>query len=156
MYSYTSRLLAFTGNSIATTYNERNRFIVPNSVNENTDGTFSENTTPISYDNITGYYSSSNNPSTEAENHIIDKSFIRLRDMSLSYNFPQSIIGNTGLNSLSVSLYGRNLFLWTPDENPYVDPEVTTFGGNDIETEFGEFAANPAQRTYGLALKMSF
>ncbi|PWH84269.1 SusC/RagA family TonB-linked outer membrane protein [Algibacter marinivivus] len=156
MYSYTSRLLGFTGNSIATTYNDRNTFIVPNSVNDNGDGTYSENTTPITFGNVTGFYSASNNPSTEAENHVIDKSFIRLRDMSLSYNFPQSIIGKTGLNSLSLSLYGRNLFLWTPDDNPYVDPEVTSFGGNDLATEFGEFAANPAQRTYGMALKMSF
>src|SRR5690606_16273577 len=32
MYSYTNRLLGFTGNSIATTYNDRNPFIIPNSV----------------------------------------------------------------------------------------------------------------------------
>ncbi|GAA3616410.1 SusC/RagA family TonB-linked outer membrane protein [Flavivirga amylovorans] len=166
MYSYTSRLLGFTGNSIATTYNDRNTFIVPNSVIDdgvyNPDGsvvtapTYPENTTPITFDAVTGFYSASNNPSTEAENHVIDKTFIRLRDLSLSYNFPESIIGKSGLSSLSLSFYGRNLMLWTPDENPYVDPEVTSFGGNDIETEFGEFGGNPAQRTYGVALKMSF
>ena len=156
MYSYTSRLLGFTGNAIATTYNDRNSFIVPNSVIDNGDGTYSENTTPITYGNVTGFYSASNNPSTEAVNHVIDKTFVRLRDLSLSYNFPQSIIGKTGLNSLSLSVYGKNLMLWTPKENPYVDPEVTSFGGNDLATEFGEFAANPAQRTYGMALKMSF
>lgn len=156
MYSYTSRLLGFTGNSIATTFNERQPFIVPNSVTDNGDGTYSENTTPISFGNVTGFYSGSNNPSTEAENHVIDKTFIRLRDLSLSYTFPGSITEKAGLTSMSLSLYGRNLFLWTPDENPYVDPEVTSFGGNDLTTEFGEFAANPAQRTYGLALKMSF
>ena len=80
MYSYTSRLLGFTGNSIATTYNERNPFIVPNSVVDNNDGTYSENSTPINFGSVTGYYSSSNNPSTEATNHVIDKTFIRLRD----------------------------------------------------------------------------
>ncbi|PJB19093.1 MAG: SusC/RagA family TonB-linked outer membrane protein [Flavobacteriaceae bacterium CG_4_9_14_3_um_filter_33_16] len=156
MYSYTSRLLGFTGGSILTTYNNRNPFIVPNSVNDNGDGTYSENTTPIDYNSITGYYSSTNNPSTEAYNHVIDKTFIRLRDLSVSYNFPESLIGKSGLNSLSISLYGRNLMLWTPKGNPYVDPEVTSYGGNDLTTEFGEFSANPAQRTYGMALKMSF
>ncbi|WP_339915867.1 SusC/RagA family TonB-linked outer membrane protein [Yeosuana marina] len=156
MYSYTSRLLGFTGNSILTTYNNRNPFIVPNSVNDNGDGTYSENTTPISYSNVTGYYSASNNPATEAENHLIDKTFVRLRDLSIAFNFPRSIIEKAGLNSLTLSVYGKNLMLWTPDDNPYVDPEVTSFGGNDLTTEFGEFAANPAQRTYGLALKMSF
>lgn len=156
MYSYTARLLGFTGNSIATTYNDRNPFIIPNSVNDNGDGTYSENTTPISYGNVSGFYSSSNNPTVEATDHVIDKTFVRLRDLSLSYNFPQSIIGKTGFNSMVLSVYGKNLMLWTPAENPYVDPEVTSFGGNDLVTEFGEFGANPAQRTYGVSLKMSF
>lgn len=155
MYSYTARLLGFTGNSILTTYNDRNSFIVPNSVVDDGNGNFVENTTPITFDNVTGFYSASNNPSTEV-NHVIDKTFIRLRDASISYNFPNKLIDKAGLTNLTLSLYGRNLFLWTPDDNPYVDPEVTSFGGNDLVTEFGEFAANPAQRTYGVSLKMTF
>lgn len=154
MYSYTNRLLGFTGNSIATTYNDRNPFIVPNSVVDNGDGTYSENTTPISYENITGYYSSSNNGSIE-ESHVIDRSFIRLRDLSLAYSVPSSFSERLGLNSISMTLYGKNLFLWTPDENPYVDPEISTFG-SDLASEFGEFSTNPSQRTYGFALKVSF
>ena len=104
---------------------------------------------------LTGFYSSSNNPSTEAANHVIDKTFIRLRDLSLSYSFPSSMTEKLGLNALSLSVYGKNLAIWTPDENPYVDPEVSTYG-SDLASEFGEFAGNPAQRTYGFALKMSF
>jgi len=156
MYSYTSRLLGFTGNSIATTFNDRRTFIVPNSVVDNGDGTFSENTTAVNFGAVTGFYSASNNPSTEATNHVIDKTFIRLRDLSLSYNLPFKIIEKAGFTNASVSIYGKNLALWTPDENPYVDPEVTSFGGNDLASEFGEFAGNPAQRTYGFALKLAF
>ena len=154
MYSYTDRLLGFTGNSIATTYNNREPFIVPNSVVDNGDGTYSENTTPISRDNVTGFYSASNNGSIE-ETHVIDRSFIRLRDLSLAYMVPASFSDRLGLNSISMTLYGKNLFLWTPDENPYVDPEISTFG-SDLASEFGEFSTNPSQRTYGFALKVSF
>ena len=156
MYSYTSRLLGFTGNSPATTYNERLPFIIPNSVVENTDGTFSENTTPIGFEDQTGFYNAQNNPSTEATDHIIDKSFIRLRDASISYDFPSRWLDRSGISRMSVSVYGRNLMMWTPDENPYVDPEVTSFGGADLSSDFGEFAANPAQRTYGMSLTLSF
>ncbi|MFI1771769.1 SusC/RagA family TonB-linked outer membrane protein [Thalassobellus citreus] len=167
MYSYTSRLLGFTGNSIATTYNERNPFIVPSSVNVDTpavlnpDGsvltpaTYVENNTAIDFGAVTGYYSSSNNPSTEATNHVIDKTFIRLRDLSLSYSLPSKIIDATGFQNITFSVYGKNLMLWTPNENPYVDPELSTFG-SDLASEFGEFSANPAQRTYGMSLKMTF
>jgi len=154
MYSYTARLLGFTGNSLATTYNDRSPFVVPNSVNDNGDGTFSENSTPIDYINVTGFYSSSNNGSIE-DTHVIDKTFVRLRDMSLTYNIPSDFIEKLGLNSAAFSVYGKNLALWTPDSNPYVDPEVSTFG-DDLASEFGEFAGNPTQRTYGFALKLSF
>lgn len=154
MYSYTARLLGFTGNSLATTFNERSPFIVPNSVNDNGDGTFSENATPIDYINVTGFYSSSNNGSIE-DTHVIDKTFVRLRDVSLTYTIPADFVDKLGLSAAAVSVYGKNLALWTPNDNPYIDPEVSTFG-DDLASEFGEFAGNPTQRTYGFALKLSF
>ncbi|HEY0045149.1 MAG TPA: SusC/RagA family TonB-linked outer membrane protein [Flavobacterium sp.] len=154
MYSYTKRLSHFVGNGIETTYNDRNPFIIPNSVVQNEDGTFSENTTPVSFENITNFYNTVNNPGIE-RTHIIDKTFVRLRDLSLYYNFSPKITDRLGLSKLSFGLYGKNLFLWTPDENPYVDPETTTFG-NDLLSEFGEFGANPSQRAYGAVVKLSF
>ena len=154
MYVGTSDLLFFTGNAIATTYNNRNPFIFPNSVNDNGDGTFSENTTHIDFETITDVWNDTNISSVAAQ-HVVDKTFVRLRDLSLAYNFPSSLTEQMGLHSLSLTAYGRNLVLWTPDENPYVDPEVGTFG-NDIGSEFGEYYANPSQRSYGLSLKMSF
>ncbi|WP_149304868.1 SusC/RagA family TonB-linked outer membrane protein [Pareuzebyella sediminis] len=154
MYSYTARLLGFTGNSIPTIYNERSPFIVPNSVNDNGDGTYSENVTPIDYINVTGFYSSSNNGSIE-ESHVIDKTFVRLRDMSLTYTIPRDFVEKLGVSAASFSVYGKNLALWTPKSNPYIDPEVSTFG-DDLASEFGEFAGNPTQRTYGFAFKVSF
>ena len=154
MYSYTNRLLGFTGNSIATTYNERSPFIIPNSVNDNGDGTFSENTTQIEYIDVTGFYSSSNNGSIETS-HVIDKTFVRLRDMSLTYRVPMSLVEKLGLSAAAISIYGKNIALWTPNDNPYVDPEVSTFQ-DDLSSEFGEFAGNPTQRSFGFAFKVSF
>jgi TonB-linked SusC/RagA family outer membrane protein len=154
MYSYTRRLLAFTGNSIETTYNDRNPFIIPNSVVENTDGTYSENTTPIGFTQVTNFWGTGSNPAQEYS-HVIDKTFVRLRDLSFSYNVPSEFAKSLGFTSASFSIYGKNLALWTPDENPYVDPEVSTYG-SDLASELGEFAANPAQRTYGGTLKISF
>ncbi|MDI1257307.1 MAG: SusC/RagA family TonB-linked outer membrane protein [Flavobacterium sp.] len=155
MYSYTRRLNDFVGNGIMTTYNDRNTFIIPNSVVDNGDGTYSENTTPISMENIVNYWgNTTNNPGIE-QGHVIDKTFVRLRDISLYYTFPSKITEKLGLSNLALGIYGKNLFLWTPDENPYVDPEISTYG-NDVASEFGEFGANPSQRAYGAILKLSF
>ena len=154
MYSYTNRLLNFTGGAISTTYNDRNPFIIPNSVNDNGDGTYSENSTPVTFGGVTNYFGTGSNPAGEA-NHTIDKTFARLRDLSLSYNFPTSFTDKMGVSIFSITFYGKNLVLWTPNDNPYVDPEVSTFG-SDLASEFGEFAGNPAQRAYGMSLKVSF
>ncbi len=154
MYSYTKRLSYFVGNAIETTYNNRNPFIIPNSVVENADGSFSENTTYVDYEDVTGFYNTQSNQAIEGE-HIIDKSFIRLRALSLSYSLSNDFVQSVGLSSLSFSVYGRNLFLWTPSDNTYVDPETTSYG-RGIRSEFGEFAANPSQRAYGASVKFSF
>ncbi|MES2486682.1 MAG: hypothetical protein V4581_12145, partial [Bacteroidota bacterium] len=81
--------------------------------------------------------------------------FVRVRDLNLTYSFSRDLIDRWGLTRLSIGVYGKNLFLWTPGENPYVDPETTTYG-SDILSEVGEFAANPSQRTYGGFVKISF
>lgn len=160
MYSYTKRLSHFVGNGIETAYNDRNTFIIPNSVNEVTDGTgavtgYTENTTPVSFENITNFWgNTSNNPGVEKD-HLIDKTFIRLRDISMYYDFSSKVAERLGLSKLSIGVYGRNLFMWTPAENPYIDPEVTSYG-NDLLSEFGEFGANPSQRVFGGSIKLSF
>lgn len=154
MYSETKNQTYWTGNAIETTYNDRNTFIIPNSVIQTGDNTYEENTTPVALEDLYTYYSDNYNPATQG-NFLIDKTFIRLRDLSLYYDIKKDFISKIGLSKFSIGVYGRNLFLWTPNNNSYVDPETTTFG-NDLLSEFGEFAATPSQRSYGGVIKLSF
>ncbi len=154
MYSYTKRLSGFTGNGIETIYNDRNPFIIPNSVVSDGAGGWVENTTPISFESITDFYNTQNNPGIE-QTHVIDKTFIRLRDISLTYNIPSKLLNNSGIVAASFSVYGKNLALWTPNDNSYVDPELSTFG-TGLLSEQGEFGSNPSQRSYGATLKLTF
>ncbi|MBP6460565.1 MAG: hypothetical protein KA264_10755, partial [Crocinitomicaceae bacterium] len=159
MYSYTKRLSHFTGNGIETTYNDRNTFIIPNSVVEVLDNSgavtgYTENTKAVGFEDVTDYYNTSNNPGIE-NTHVIDKTFVRLRSVALTYNFPSATIKRMGLQNASFSVYGKNLGLWTPEANPYIDPELSTFG-TGLLSEQGEFGANPTQRTYGASIKLTF
>lgn len=154
MYSHTKNLSYWVGNAIETTYNDRNTFIIPNSVIQTGENTYAENTTPIAIEDLYTYYSDNYNPATQG-NFLIDKTFIRLRDVSLYYDINKAFINKMGLTKFSIGLYGRNLFLWTPNNNSYVDPEATSFG-NDLLSEFGEFAASPSQRSYGGLIKLAF
>ena len=155
MFSRTANITRFTGNSITTTYNDRQPFIVPNSVVQisNPDGTISyePNTVAVDGAHMDDYYRAD----ALAEYDVIDKSFVKLREVVLSYSFPQKMLEKTFINGLTLSLIGRNLFLWTPRSNQYIDPETSTFG-TDLASQFGEFSANPSTRSMGFSIKANF
>jgi hypothetical protein len=103
---------------------------------------------------VTSFWNTSSNPGIEA-GHVIDKTFVRLRDVFISYSVPSSFTKQFKISNASISLYGKNLFMWTPAANPYVDPELSTYG-DGLLSEAGEFATNPSQRSYGASLKLTF
>lgn len=157
MYSRTKNINYFTGNAKQTVYNDRHTFIVPNSVNAvtNADGSISyvENTTPIDQSNIGDYF---NNGADEMGSAwLIDKSFVKLRNISLSWEMPKAWLARTFLTGVRLSVFGTNVFCWTPDNNSFIDPEITTFG-NDLEGNYGEFSANPTSRNFGFNVQVKF
>ena len=167
MFSETKYLAYFTGNGIETTYNNRNGFVIPNSVTEVISGsgaaTYIENSTPINtfapiapqkIGVVTDFYNAAVNQ-TIAQEFLVDKTFVRLRDISLTYNISSKFAKRVGLVNASLSVYGTNLFLWTPAKNAYVDPEISTFGTGVI-SEFGESFGTPSQSSYGTTIKLTF
>ncbi|MGV3561608.1 SusC/RagA family TonB-linked outer membrane protein [Larkinella arboricola] len=147
-FSQTSALGQFGGFTKETTYNDRQPFVYPNSVIQNQDGTFTPNTT-IKTDGGFEYWSTVAN---FGENTLYDASFVKLREMSLSYALPKSLIGKTPFSIIQLSLIGRNLLLWTPKSQPNVDPEVSSFGTGNSQGY--EFFAYPSTRSYGASLKI--
>jgi len=79
------------------------------------------------------------------EAHILDASFVKLREVKLGYNLPQSLNQRLGITSANVSLVGRNLMLWT--KNKHWDPETSFDAGNAQGLEFGQL---PSVRSIGL------
>ena len=156
MYSRTKDINYFTGNAIQTTYNNRNPFIVPNSVNEVTVGgktTYVTNTTAISSSDITNYWGAGG--SDMGSYSLIDKSYVKLRSVVLSWDLPNSWFRKTPLQEVRISAYGNNLLLWTPATNSFIDPETSSFG-NDLNGKFGEYTANPSTRRFGFNLMVKF
>lgn len=151
MFSRTADITRFTGNSITTTINDREPWIVPGSVIDNGDGTFSPNTTPIDKEHQDDYYRAD----ALGRESVISKSFVKLREVVISYDLPSKILEGTYIKGFTFSLIGRNLFLWTPESNQYIDPETSTFG-TDLAGQFGEFSANPSTRSIGFSLKATF
>ncbi|PYF75864.1 SusC/RagA family TonB-linked outer membrane protein [Pedobacter nutrimenti] len=159
-YSGSADLLNFVGNSANTLFNDRRTFIVPNSVVEvkNNAGQvigYAENTKAITESNVFAYYYTDLARAIAYKSRIIDKTFIKLREVTLSYTLPGKIAKKIGAERASVTLYGRNLFTWLPKENRIIDPEVSNLG-NDLASEFGEFRSGPSTKNYGLSLNVTF
>lgn len=161
MYSRTADITAFAASSVITTYNDRQPFIVPNSViqigvDPDTDAPiFAENTTPVAWDDITNYWG--RNEGIQNDLSLIPRSFLKLREVSISYTLPDKLFKNVPLSNVTVYFAGRNLALWTPAANAYIDPEVTTFNdAGGIEAGFGEFSANPTTRNFTFGVNIGF
>lgn len=153
-YCYTSQLMYFSGNATPTVYNNRQPFVVPNSV-QYIKGKYVENNTPVRWANTYGYYNNASNY-IMYKRWILKKDYVKLREVVLSYDFPASLIARTKfVKGICISAIGRNLFMWTPKENNYVDPEASNYG-NDLDSEFGEFAAAPTYRVFGGSIKIKF
>ena len=86
---------------------------------------------------------------------LVDKTYLKLRSVVLTWELPSQWLTKTFLTGVSLSLFGNNLFLWTPKSNTFIDPEVTSFG-NDLEGNYGEYSANPSSRKFGFNLKVKF
>jgi len=57
--------------------------------------------------------------------------------------------------TVKLSAYGNNLFVWTPSSNTFIDPEMTSFG-NDLSGKYGEYTANPSTRRFGFNVLVKF
>lgn len=74
-----------------------------------------------------------------------DASFLRLKNVEISYDFPKSIISKAKINNLRVYVEGTNLFVW--DKVKYWDPELAS-------TNSG--ARYPIASTYTIGLSFTF
>ncbi|WP_222984583.1 SusC/RagA family TonB-linked outer membrane protein [Flagellimonas meishanensis] len=84
------------------------------------------------------------------EEFVEDGSFVKLRELALSYNFKPPI---DHIDNVQLSLVGRNLISW--DDYSGWDPEINTPGQSNGVRGF-DFAGVPIPRTYQLGINVSF
>lgn len=160
MFSHTKNMMQFTGNGVITTYNNRRPFVIPNSVVDNGDGTYSPNTTPIyQYDGSYQTYFYDYGYGYGGDSYLLDRSFVKLRNISLTWNVPKKWVRAMQLSALSLTAFCNNVFTWTASDNRYIDPESTSVSqssNGDLATQFGELYSNPSCRVFGCNLNITF
>jgi TonB-dependent starch-binding outer membrane protein SusC len=87
-----------------------------------------------------------------SDRFIEDGSFIRLRNITLSYTLPGSIVSKIKTSNVKVFVTAQNLFTWTRYTG--FDPEVTS--GNNTTQQGTDLGIYPVARTISGGLSLSF
>ncbi len=145
--------LDFTGVSWYSAQSGRQAFVLPNSVYDDGTGKLVPNTNITTRDGNNGFWASTWN--AVGSNYINSADFWKLREVSLSYDFPKKLMGDIGfLQSLSIGIVGRNLIAKRANENVWSDPEFSNTNGNGIGTT--DINQTPPTRFYGININVGF
>lgn len=123
--------------------------IISEGVVANADGSYSPNTFETTSRNWHNRYYERDN--VEAAKY--DATFLKLREVTLGYTIPRSILGRLPIEELKISLVGRNLALWT--ENPHFDPETLAMSGGTLIPGVEDMSF-PSTRSIGFNLNVKF
>lgn len=105
--------------------------------------TFAPNTNPTYLqDWISRYYNTN-------EANIISRTFSKLREVSVTYNFPSSVLAKTFMKRASLSLIGRNLLYFAEKK----DIDIEQYGDYN---SLGSGLQTPTQRRYGININFTF
>ncbi len=114
------------------------------------DGT--PNTTPVEIEGE-GWHRSEARYNGVSENLLQDASWVRLRNMNLSYTLPSGLLSKLPFQDVRLTLTGNNLWLNTPYRG--YDPEALQFGAGSNAFGFSGLAI-PSVRTFTMGLNVRF
>jgi TonB-linked SusC/RagA family outer membrane protein len=141
----------FSGTTTSTLLNNRVPFIHPNtSYKDPISGLIVANTSLATPTDVT-YFSA-----LQESDHLIDASYIKLREISLGYSVPSKCFKGSPISAISIGVYGRNLKTWVPKSNAYADPELGSFDGANSNAQGFETSTAPFSRSYGFDFKIGF
>ena len=108
-----------------------------------------------SLENPNGYFVPSNfgqNKQVQTK-YLQNGAYVRLKELSLSYTVPKTVISKVGLNNARVFVTGQNLWDWT-GMLPDIDPEIAnvSFTGDGV----GDGFKYPYSRTVSVGLSLTF
>ena len=151
-YHDIGQAMAWTGVSEATAANNREKFVFPNSVIKNADGTFSPNTN-VTINDVESFYIGVYR--TVGTNFITSAASWRLRELALNYDLPAKFLAKQKvIKGASIALTARNVALWLPKSNVYTDPDFNFSTGNTAGISNSNI--NPPTRLFGFNVNLTF
>lgn len=150
-YNNLNDALEFTGLTQHSASAGRQPFVFPNSSYSDGNGGYIANNNRLTAGGGNAFWDEYN---TVKENYVSDATTLKLREVSLTYDFSSDFIKRAGIDALSIGFFGRNLLTLRPKENTTTDPEFNLTTGNAIGV--GTQAQTPPTRQFGLNLNLTF
>ncbi len=124
--------------------------VIGKGVIENSDGTYRVNDVKLT---AREYHQSRTGNRGIPEGGTFDASFIKLREVRLAYAFAPALLSKIKVRTLTASLVGRNLAVWS--DVPHIDPETSSMSGGTIIPGI-ESVGMPTTRSWGFNLSFNF
>lgn len=151
----------FSGLSARTAEYGRQRFVIPNSVYNQNQGTnlpakYVQNTNIETQDGNYNFWTGAATNTSIGTNYFSSAAAWRLREVNISYNLPLKWIGGGRvIKRLTVSAIGKNLLLLVPKSNQWGDPEFNSATGANTFGLSSSFQS-PASRLFGGTITVQF
>lgn len=100
----------------------------------------------LAFGNGNGFFGSN------TEDFIEEASWIRLREVTLAYTFPATMMSSTPFSGLTLSFTGRNL--WLSTDYTGVDPETSLLGADNAQGI--DYFNMPGTRSYVFSASLNF
>ena len=158
--NYVGESLNFSGESWFSAQNGRQDFIIPNSVIQTgTDAsgnpTYAPNTNIITKGNGWANWGETTFSTTQSL-YMTSAAFIKLREISITYDLPVKNLFGGAIKAAQVGLVGRNLLTWVPKTNVWTDPEFNVENGTSNAVGYTNEYQTPPTRVYGFSVKLTF
>jgi len=88
------------------------------------------------------------------ESMIEPAGYVKLRELTLSYRVPQSLLGRFDLEDASIYVTGRNLKVWS--DFSLGDPEGDVYGGTNAGGQYFRWFPEPQTRSLVVGLRSTF
>lgn len=155
-YAQGSDMMEFTGRSMESVSAGRKDFVWPNSSYKNAAGEYVENTNIQISGGVMAFWKDHYNQIKE--NYVKDATSFKIRELSLNYSLPKSILAKTKVvKKLTLGVVTRNLLTIMPFQTyRFSDPE---FKNTDISSNaigVGGYLTSPPTRTLGFSVNIEF
>ena len=157
IYNSIGQSLTFTGIDAYSAQAGRQPFVIPNSVISQ-GGKYVDNTNVVLNTATTSgeWRFWANTWNKVGAGYVNSTDYWKIREISLTYQFSKLLTQHLRfIQGASLTLSGRNLFMFRAKDNVWTDPEFSTGGtGNGIGTT--DYYQTPPTRIYGATLNVTF